>query len=351
MATAGGVGSSDPYAVFSIPRDASDADIRRRYKQLALKLHPDRRPPSEKADAERAFKQLIAANDILSDPAKRAAYNAKTASSIAATPASTSRGSTFSRNFGQKGPARTSTTSHNHHRRTPPNTSSGSSSYRNRPYPFADFFRADLDSGFFTFHASSPFNNYFAEAGAGRSRFPWSTPQEPKPNQPPAAPIPISATLENLAASHMKQLNVTRRRYTQHGTSVSEKVPIFVQLSPDMTDGHVITLAGAADELQPGSRKFADLKLVLKVRPHPRFVRRGRDLLLVQSITRKDARHGVRGALVEGLDGTIIDVASYVADETAPVSDGTVVVITGEGMPSADGDRAKAGDLVLTFKV
>ena len=64
---------ADFYAVLSVPREASDDDIKQSYRKLALQWHPDRNGGSK--DAEEKFKTLTEAYDVLRDPQKRAAYD------------------------------------------------------------------------------------------------------------------------------------------------------------------------------------------------------------------------------------------------------------------------------------
>lgn len=65
--------SEDPYDVLGVKRDASPEDIRKAYRKLARKLHPDLNP-GDKA-AEEKFKAVSAANDILGDADKRARFD------------------------------------------------------------------------------------------------------------------------------------------------------------------------------------------------------------------------------------------------------------------------------------
>ncbi len=63
----------DYYELLGVPRNASEADIKKAYRRLAMKFHPDRNPDDQ--SAEEKFKEAKAAYDVLSDARKRAAYD------------------------------------------------------------------------------------------------------------------------------------------------------------------------------------------------------------------------------------------------------------------------------------
>src|SRR5689334_25087370 len=63
----------DLYKILGVDRKASQADIKKAYRKLARQYHPDRNPGDAKAEAR--FKEISAANDILSDPEKRKQYD------------------------------------------------------------------------------------------------------------------------------------------------------------------------------------------------------------------------------------------------------------------------------------
>ena len=65
---------TDPYSVLGVPRTASDDDIRKAYRKLAKKHHPDLNPGDKAAEAK--FKDIGQANDILSDTEKRRRFDA-----------------------------------------------------------------------------------------------------------------------------------------------------------------------------------------------------------------------------------------------------------------------------------
>ena len=64
----------DYYEVLGVPRDADDAALKKAYRQLALKFHPDKNPDDPTAEA--AFKEVSEAFEVLSDPEKRKLYDA-----------------------------------------------------------------------------------------------------------------------------------------------------------------------------------------------------------------------------------------------------------------------------------
>src|SRR5512138_1367926 len=63
----------DYYAILGVKKSASAEDIRKAFRKLARKYHPDVNP-GDKA-AEEKFKQISEANDVLSDPKKRKIYD------------------------------------------------------------------------------------------------------------------------------------------------------------------------------------------------------------------------------------------------------------------------------------
>src|ERR1700723_1086269 len=63
----------DYYKLLEVPRNSTEVDIKKAYRRLAMKYHPDRNP--DDPDAEHKFKEAKEAYEVLCDPQKRAVYD------------------------------------------------------------------------------------------------------------------------------------------------------------------------------------------------------------------------------------------------------------------------------------
>ena len=63
----------DYYEVLGVSKNASDDEIKKAYRKLAVKYHPDKNPGDKEAEAK--FKEINEAHDVLSDKQKRARYD------------------------------------------------------------------------------------------------------------------------------------------------------------------------------------------------------------------------------------------------------------------------------------
>ena len=63
----------DYYAILGVPRNATDEEIKKAYRRLALQYHPDRNPGNK--EAEEKFKEITEAYSVLIDKEKRVIYD------------------------------------------------------------------------------------------------------------------------------------------------------------------------------------------------------------------------------------------------------------------------------------
>src|SRR5512142_2545656 len=64
---------ADYYETLGVPKDASEEDIKRAYRKLAMKYHPDKNPGDK--SAEEKFRDATEAYEVLKDPQRRSQYD------------------------------------------------------------------------------------------------------------------------------------------------------------------------------------------------------------------------------------------------------------------------------------
>ena len=272
----------DYYKILGVGEKASSEDIKKAYRKLAMKYHPDRNPGNKASESH--FKEINEANDVLSDPQKRAKYDELSNSynswqQAGGTPGSFrwedvvgSRGGGGTRVnmedlgdiFGEEG-------------------------------GFSDFFRT-----IFGGMGGQP------SGGRGRTRTAYAQPRQPLAYQ---QQVPVSLHEAYHGTTRMMDINGVRKEI---------KIPAGVKTGTKVRASG----AGPADESGRGS----DIYLIIEVTPDPRFELAGEDILTEKKI---DLATAVLGGevRVETLSGNVL---LKIPPGTQP---GRIFRLVGRGMP------------------
>ena len=237
----------DYYKVMGIARDASQDDVKRAYRKLARKYHPD---VSKEKDAEEKFKELQEAHEVLKDPEKRAAYDQLGAD--------WRPGQDF---------------------RPPPDWGQGFEFSRARrgaadAGEFSDFF-AEL------FGERSPFGGAGGPARRGRAYA--------SAGQDHSARVEID--LEDAYRGATRDVELRSPEVTAEGHVVVKPRTLRVTIPAGVVEGQQIRLAGQGSP-GIGGGPAGNLLLEVAFRPHPRFRVEGRDVTLTLPVAPWEAMLG-----------------------------------------------------------
>ena len=241
----------DYYSALGVARDASDDDIRKAYRKLARKYHPD---VSKEADAEARLRDINEANDVLRDKEKRAAYD-QLADRVA-------RGGNPDGGFAP-----------------PPGWDEGFEFHRGPnagPADHADF------SDFF----SSIFGNAARAGGGGGARGPYRE----KGEDHHAA---IEIALEDALNGAERQISLRAQVLGEDGRPRLETRTLDVKIPPGVRPGQFIRLAGQGLPGH-GGEPAGDLYLEVRIAPHRLYRVEGHDLYMTLPVTPTEAALGAQ---------------------------------------------------------
>lgn len=280
--------AEDPYKILGVAKDAPADDIRKAYRKLAKKHHPDLNPGNK--TAEEQFKAVSAANELLSDPEKRARYD---------------RGE-IDESGAEKAPPR----SYRHYAEAEPGQRY---SYTSGP-----------DGGFGGENFEDIFSTIFQNRAGGGAQ-------------------PTRGRDEHyaLTADFLDAVNGTSKRLTlPDGQTLDVKIPAGT------TEGDILRLRGRGSPGRnnglPGGGPAGDALIEIHVTPHKYFRREGQNIHFDLPITLPEA---VLGGKV-----TVPTPAGPVAMTIKPHSDaGTELRLRGRGVPAHG--ALPAGDLYVKLHV
>jgi len=292
----------DYYKILGVPRDASEEDVRKAYRKLARKYHPD---VSKEPDAQERMREINEANDVLRDKEKRAAYDQLAAEVSAggqgfAPPPGWDRGFEFS--GGPGGGAQDA--------------------------DFQDFLSA-----------------LFADAA--RRRGGQGHPHGAGPGRAQGAPhrvrgedhhAEIEISLEDSFHGATRELTLRSVQVDAEGRPQMVSRTLSVKIPAGIREGQMIRLAGQGMPGEGGGES-GDLFLTVHFAPHPRFKVDGKDLSLQLPLAPWEAALGgkVNAPTLQG------EVEVNIPAGSKP---GGKLRLRGKGLP---GDPA--GDLYLVLDV
>ncbi|KAJ3071213.1 hypothetical protein HDU98_005659 [Podochytrium sp. JEL0797] len=341
----------DYYKILGVPKTANDAELKKAYRKLALKWHPDRNHNEHKETADRRFKEINEAYEVLSDESKRKLYDAYGVDGLkaggpAGPQASGGGFSGFPGGGGGAGGHTFSFSSGGPGGFHPSNAEDIFAQFFGGQNPFGGGFSpssagmSDSDedmrggSSFGSFGSSGGFPGGFPGGGGSHSM-----PRQQSRAKPEPVKRAFPVALEDLYAGATKKLKVTRR--TQSG-SVEEKI-LQITVRPGWKVGTKITYPGEGDEVAPGV--FQDIVFEVEEKPNDRFKRDGDDLKIMIDVSLADVLCGPCKKTIETLDGRKLEVDVY-----GLKSSDDIRLIRGEGMPVSK-IAGKKGDLIVSVNV
>jgi DnaJ-class molecular chaperone len=308
----------DPYEVLGVTKTASEAEIKKAFRTLAKKHHPDKHAGD--AAAQKRFQEISGAYDILGDKDKRAQYDAG-----AIGPDGNPRGfDPRTGGFRQGHPF-------------------GSGPGGAGPGGFAGFgggaggqggaggareFHFSFDDG--ATGGAAGFEDIFADLMGGMRRGGRQGRQsEPRQTKGEDFSAAVTVSFDEAATGG------TRRVVLQNGEQIDVKIPVGVK------DGQTIRVKGRGGAGQGGGAN-GDILLTVSVAPHPTMTRDGNDIRTDLAVTLKEAVLGGK-VPVPTLTGTV--------SVTVPPNSntGTVLRLKGKGIAAHGG--VPAGDLYVRLVV
>ncbi|XP_078034633.1 dnaJ protein homolog 1 [Augochlora pura] len=337
----------DYYKILGLTKNATDDEIKKAYRKLALKYHPDK---NRNAGAEEKFKEIAEAYEVLSDSRKREVYD----------------------KFGEEG-LKGEADDEGPSGRGAPYTFHGDpkatfAQFFGSASPFNSFFEftGPLGNNVFSFHdediiddplglgvgtgrARGRATNAGGPGGAFRSHSfnfvgPTSGRSVAKDRaQDPPIEHDLGISLEEILTGCTKKMKISRRVVQQDGTTKKEDKVLTIYVKPGWKAGTKITFQKEGD--QGRGKVPADIVFIIRDKPHPLFKREGSDI-----------RYTCKISLKQALCGTVIEVPTLTGEKITLnltgkfVKPNTVHRIQGHGLPWPK-EPSRKGDLLVSFDI
>ncbi len=298
-----GVKFQDYYGILGVPRGASEQDIKKAYRRLAQKYHPD---VNKDPAAETRFKQINEAYEVLGDADKRKKYDTLGSNWRA--------GQDFTPPPGWEGV-------HFDFRGAP---GAGRESAFEGFGGFSDFFEEVFGTGF----------GRAARGRGGARDAGWA-----ERGQDHEAAITIS--LEDAYHGAHKTISLEAAEMDERGRARRKAKTYEVRIPPGASEGTRIRLSGQGGS-GPGGGESGDLYLRVHIAPHAVYKINGHDIEMPLPLTPWEAALGAK-VTVPTLAGT---VSLNIPPRT---QSGQHLRLRGKGLPH--GDRQGHGDLILETRI
>jgi DnaJ-class molecular chaperone len=319
----------DYYKILGVDKNASADDLKKAYRKMAMKWHPDKNSDNATV-AKQKFQEVAEAFEVLNDKDKRAVFD----------------------RYGEEGLKQGIPDEHG-------GRAGGGYTFHGNPQDiFEQFFSGmggmggmggggfeEMFSGGGQRRSGGMPGFMFTQGGGGGGGGPFGGGfgGQRAPQKPDAHSTTVPVSLEDLYTGFKKKLAVTRKRPTPDGRGVTdEKTVLIIDGQKGWKSGTKVTFENEGDQLPGGVA--GDLTFIITEKPHARFKRDGNNLIYRAHITLKQA---LCGTVIEVIT---LDGRSLKMNTDGVVSPSTVKYIRGEGMPLSRSPSEK-GDLKVEFEI